>query len=92
MAVAENEIFTVTACLEIARGINLYVTSLVSYKGFTYGPFASGADNCRNLVIVNDIVMLADTPSSPEYTFSQGAIYLYKISPNLESGDEMDEL
>jgi hypothetical protein len=36
--------------------------------------------------------MLADTPLNPDYLFEEGAIYLYRLSFNAESGDEMDEL
>ena len=92
VAAAETEIFAVTACQEVGRGVNLYVTSFTSYKGFTWGPFYSDAYGVRNLQIVNDVLMLADTPSNPEYLVDQGAIYLYRLSFNAESGDEMDEL
>jgi hypothetical protein len=92
VAAAETEIFAVTACQELGRGVNLYVTSFTSYKGFTWGPFYSDAYGVRNLQIVNDVLMLADTPSNPEYLVDQGAIYLYRLSFNAESGDEMDEL
>jgi hypothetical protein len=76
----------------LGQGINLYVTSFNSFKSFTWGPYRTGAYNVRSLVVVNDILMIADTPSNPEYRFQQGAIYLYRISFNAESGDEMDEL
>jgi hypothetical protein len=71
----------------------MYVTSFVSYKGFTWGPYPSDAYSVRNLQIINDIVMLADTPANPEYMMNGfGEIYLYKVSPNAESGEEMIEL
>jgi hypothetical protein len=31
--------------------------------------------------------MLADTPSNPEFLTNKGAIYLYRVSFNPESGD-----
>jgi hypothetical protein len=66
--------------------VNLYVTSFISYKGFTWGPYHSDAYNARHLQIVNDILMLADTPSNPEYLMELGAIYLYQLSFDSESG------
>jgi hypothetical protein len=92
VASSEFEIFSVTACQEIGRGINLYLTSFASFKAFTWGPYHSDAYNCRNLQIINDIVMVVDTPANPEYKMEFGAVYLYKASFNPESGDEMDEL
>lgn len=64
----------------------------MSFKAFTWGPYRSDAYEVRNLQIINDIVMVADTSAIPEYKFNEGAIYLYKASFNPESGDEMDEL
>ena len=84
------EIFAVTACQEIGRGVNLYLTSFVSCKAFTWGPFHSDAYNVRNLQIIDDIVMVVDTPSNPEFKMEQGAVYLYRASFNPESGQEMD--
>lgn len=92
VAAAENEIFAVTACQELGRGINLYVTSFTSFKSFTWGPYYSNAYNVRSLQIINDVLMVADTPSNPEYLFDEGAVYIYRLSFNAESGDEMDEL
>jgi hypothetical protein len=92
VAAAENEIFAVTACQELGRGVNLYITSFSSYKSFTWGPYYSDAYNIRNLQIINDILMVVDTASNPENQYEQGAIYLYRLSFNAESNDEMDEL
>lgn len=36
--------------------------------------------------------MLADTPANPEYMMEKGSIYLYQLSFDFESGQEMDEL
>lgn len=92
VASADNEIFAVTACQELGRGINLYVTSFSSFKAFTWGPYYSDAYNVRSMQIVNDVLMVADTPAYPEYLFDEGSIYLYRLSFNAESEDEMDEL
>lgn len=64
-ASSEFEIFAVTACQEIGRGINLYITSFASFKAFTWGPYHSDAYEVRSLQIINDIVMVADTASNP---------------------------
>lgn len=68
------------------------MTSFISYKAFTWGPYPSSAYTVRNMQIVNDILMLADTPSNPEYLTELGAIYLYQLSFDSESGEEMDEI
>lgn len=68
------------------------MTSFTSFKAFTWGPYYSDAYNVRALQIINDVLMVADTPANPEYLFQPGAIYLYRLSFNTESGDEMDEL
>ena len=92
VAPSELQIFALTACQEISRGVNLYVTSFSSFKGFTWGPFRSAASQVRNLQVINDVAMLVDTSANPEYKFQNGAVYLYKLSFNSESGDQMDEL
>lgn len=69
VASADNEIFAVTACQELGRGINLYVTSFSCFKSFTWGPYYSDAYNVRSMQIVNDVLMVADTPANPEYLF-----------------------
>lgn len=38
-------------------------------------------------MIVNDMVMVADTPANPEFKMEYGAIYLYRVSFNQESGN-----
>lgn len=68
------------------------MTSFASFKSFTWGPYISGAVQVRNMQIINDIVLIADTPSNPEFLIEHGSIYLYRVSFNPESGDEMDEL
>lgn len=82
MAAAENEIFAVTACQELGRGINLYVTSFTSFKAFTWGPYYSDAYNVRTLQIVNDVLMLTNTAANPNYLFEEGSVYLYRLSFN----------
>jgi len=39
------------------------------------------------LQVINDVAMLVDTSPNPEYKFQQGAVYLYKLSFNAESGE-----
>ena len=76
-----------TACQDKGSGINLYVSSFMSFKAFTWGPFKSAAYHVQNLQIVNSILMVVDTPSNLEEKKSVGAVYLYALSFNADSGD-----
>lgn len=65
VAAAYHTELVVTACQELGRGINLYVTSQSSSKPWTFGPYRSTGYNVRSLQITGDIVMLADTSAQP---------------------------
>lgn len=52
---------TVTACQEIGRGINLYMTTSTSFKSWTWGPYRSSAFTARSLQIAGGVLMLTDT-------------------------------
>jgi len=83
IASAEMEIFSVTACRELARGTNLYVTSYIGFKPFTWGPFFLPANDVRKLQIIDDILMLVNTPITPSSSNTKtGEIYLYRLSLN----------
>lgn len=81
-----NAALLVTACQELGRGINLYVTTESSFKTWTWGPYQSSAYNVRNLQIAGDVLMLTDTSVYPEYKFDKGRIMLYALTLDSISG------
>lgn len=83
---------TVTACQEIGRGINLYMTTSTSFKSWTWGPYRSSAFTARSLQIAGGVLMLTDTSQYPEYRFDKGRIYLYALTFDRWSGEELEEL
>ena len=40
--------------------------------------------------VVNDLLMVADTANNPEFFFKTGEIYIYRISFNHETDEEMN--
>ena len=92
VASAENEYFTVTACRSGGIGVNLYVTSMISFKGFTWGPYKSEAFLLSKMQIMNDILMVVDTSAYPQEQHYAGQIFLYRMSFNMETEQELDEL
>ena len=92
VATAENEFFMVSACKNGGSSTNLYVTSMLSFKGFTWGPYKSPAYLVANMQVVHDVLMIADTSGSPQRQHITGEIFLYRLSFNSETEEEMDEL
>lgn len=79
--------FMVTACNELGRGINLYVTTSTSFKSWTWGPYRSSAFTVQNLQMAGAILMLTDTSEYPEYHFQKGGVYLYYLGFDKFSGE-----
>lgn len=86
VATAWHTDLIVTACQELGRGINIYITTLANFKPWTWGPYRSSAYNCRTLQIAGDILMITDTSIYPEYKFEGGQIFLYELGLDNVSG------
>ena len=89
---SQNDDYIVTACQVLGAGVNLYVTSGVSFKAWTWGPYRTGAFNIRKLQINGDILMLTDTSTYPEFKFEKGKVFLFALAFDHYSGEEFDEL
>ena len=71
--------YEVSACVN-AEGVNLYVTSFVSYKGYAFEPYTSKAEELLKIDSVNEIVMLVDSSKNPFLKFRPGGVILYSLN------------
>lgn len=77
--------YHVSGC-QTTKGIDLYITSFISSKGFSWGPYATGARQATRLEVVRELVMLVDTDSQPGLFQRAGGVFIYAI--NLLPDDE----
>ncbi len=63
---------------ETGNEVNAYITSLVSDKPFTLGPFPTEAKAVNHAKIVDDILMIVDNEDNPYAR--NGGIYLYALT------------
>lgn len=78
--------YVVSICeLGVGGEANLYVTSLVGEKPFTFGPYPSQAKQVNHALIVGDILMLVDNDDDP--FLRAGGIYLYHLNFNIDNPD-----
>ena len=61
--IAESQDYVISLC--IAEQVNVYITSLVSDKPFTLGPFPTKAKSVSQAKIIDDILMIVDTENDP---------------------------
>lgn len=92
VAAFETAEFVVTACQHLGRGINLYMTSLQSFKPITQGPYETDAYHARNLQIVHDVVMVVNQNAYPELKIMSGSVFLYRASVDPDTLEEFDFL
>ena len=92
VAAFETGEFVVTACQELGRGINLYMTNLQSFKPITIGPFFSDAYHARNLQVVHDVIMVVDQNAYPEFKLMTGSVFLYSVSVDPDTLEEFELL
>lgn len=81
-----------TACQELGRGINLYMTTLTSFKPITSGPYISDAYHARNLQVVYDVVMVVNQNPYPDYRLLKGSVFLYRASVDPDTLEEFEFL
>jgi len=58
------------------------VTSLITFKPITLGPFSSDAYHARNLQVIHDVVMVVNQNAYPEFRILAGSVFLYRVSVN----------
>lgn len=79
MAVQQNAQFLLSFC-ETGGQVNVYITTLTTFKPFTYGPFETEAKAVNHVEIVGNIVMIVDNDDDP--FLRAGGVYLYHIDFN----------
>lgn len=84
IAVPEHHLFSVSLC-EVGEYSNMYMTSYVSEKPFTFGPTKTSAKHISKVQFVGRVLMIVDVDDN---IFSrQGGIYLYTYN-GVPSDDE----
>lgn len=76
MALDNNREYVVSLC-ETGGQVNVYITSLISDKPFTMGPYATEAKAVNHAKVVDDILMIVDNEDDP--FIRNGRIYLYSL-------------
>jgi hypothetical protein len=77
LAVGEFNQYVLSLC-EVGDAVNVYITSVVASKPFTFGPYATDAKAVNHAKIVGDILMIVDNDDDP---FRRaGGIYLYHLN------------
>lgn len=77
MAIGEGHDFVVSLC-ETGGEVNIYITTMNSFKPFTFGPFISEAKSANHVKIVDNILMIVDNDDDP---FARaGGVYLYYLN------------
>lgn len=81
LAVGEFNQYVVSLC-EVGDAVNIYITSVVAAKPFTFGPYPTDAKAVNHAKIVGDILMIVDNDDNP---FARaGGIYLYHLNFDLD--------
>ncbi len=84
LAVGEFNQYVISLC-EIGDAVNIYITSVVATKPFTFGPYATDAKAVNHAKIVGDILMIVDNDDNP-FTRA-GGVYLYHLNFDFDEKD-----
>ena len=76
MSIGRAHDYLLSFC-ETGDEVNIYVTSLTSYKPFTFGPIRTEARAVNHVKIVDNILMLVDNDDNP--FVRAGGVYLYYL-------------
>lgn len=76
LALPSSHDFLLSFC-ELGTEVNMFLTSLVSTKPFTMGPYLTDARSVNHVKIEGDILILVDNDDNP-YVRS-GGVYLYRL-------------
>ena len=83
-----NGNYEVSACVN-GEGVNLYVTSFASYKGYTFEPYTSKAEEVMKIDSVNEIVMVVDSSRNPFLKTRPGGVILYSLNEDFEEEEPL---
>lgn len=75
----EGADYVLTFC-ETGFAVRVYITTLTSFKPFTYGPFESQAKAVNHAKVVGNVLMIVDNDDNP--FVRAGGVYLYHINFN----------
>lgn len=73
-------LYAISACIDNFLEVNLYITSYVSKKGFTMGPWKSGASQVANLDVINGLMILVDVDPDPSMMVRSGGVFIYALN------------
>lgn len=80
MTTDSTGLYSISACVDSYREVNLYITSYVSKKGFTMGPWKSGASQVASLDVINGLLILVDVDPDPAMMIRSGGIFIYALN------------
>lgn len=84
LATGGNEQYVISLC-QLGTKVNVYITSLVGSKPFTFGPYATDAQAVNHAKIVGNILMIVDNEDNP--FVRPGGIYLYHLNFDIDDPD-----
>lgn len=84
LAVGDLNQYIISLC-ETGTIVNVYITSVVATKPFTFGPYATDAKAVNHAKIVGDILMIVDNNDDP--FVRAGGIYLYQLNFDFDDPD-----
>jgi hypothetical protein len=70
----------VTGCRVEGGGTHLYITSQAGHRGFTWGPYLTGARDVANLQIVNELLIVTDVDYYPQFQLRSGGVFIYALN------------
>lgn len=84
LATGGSEGYVVSLC-ELGDKVNVYITSLVADKPFTFGPYPTDAKSVNHAKIVGNILMIVDNEDNP--FVRSGGVFLYHINYDIDDPD-----
>lgn len=87
-----SNLYVVAACVNSYQEVNLYLTSYVSRKGFTLGPWKTASSYVANLEITNGLMILVDVAPQESSRIRGGGVFIYSMSLDSISDQRFVEL
>lgn len=81
--------YHVSAC-ESTKGVQVYITSFISKKGFSWGPWSTSAQKVNRIEVEKQLVILVDTDVERQAMQREGGIYLYAINIRPDSSELLE--
>jgi hypothetical protein len=82
--VGDYQQYILSLC-EVGSHVNVYITTTVASKPFTFGPYQTDAKAVNHAKIVGSILMIVDNDDDP--LRRAGGIYLYHLNFDLDNTD-----